>query len=143
MTQYDPKWTLKLWSLSKIGAKIIRPGCSIALQMVEVMAPRTLFQQILAAIAACDPKLIVAVGIARAARRQENHVQVSLESVRLSLRRRLPTGQTGGARDSGSFAVAIAGGSLIRLWLIGRITCPFRECRFRPCKHMITISRIA
>ena len=42
------------WSLTalrdrlvKIGAKIVRPGRSIAFQMAEVMVPRTLFRQIL------------------------------------------------------------------------------------------------
>jgi hypothetical protein len=49
----------KHWSLTtlrdrlvKIGAKIIRDGRSIAFQMAEVMAPRALFRQILAAIPA-------------------------------------------------------------------------------------------
>jgi hypothetical protein len=53
---------VKHWSLTtlrdrlvKIGAKIIRHGRSIAFQMAEVMVPRTLFGQILAAIAALRP----------------------------------------------------------------------------------------
>ena len=33
--------------LEKIGAKIVRPGRSIAVRMAEIMVPRTLFQQIL------------------------------------------------------------------------------------------------
>ena len=41
--------------LVKIGAKIIRHGRSIALQMAEVMVSRGLFQQILDAIAALRP----------------------------------------------------------------------------------------
>jgi hypothetical protein len=40
----------------KIGAKIVRPGRSIACKMAEVMAPRALFQQILDAIAALWPE---------------------------------------------------------------------------------------
>ena len=54
---------VKHWSLTtlrdrlvKIGAKIVRHGRSIALQMAEVMVPRTLFQQILDAIAAVRPE---------------------------------------------------------------------------------------
>jgi DDE family transposase len=50
------------WSMStlrerlvKIGAKIVRHGRSITFQMAEVMVPRTLFQQILDAIAALRP----------------------------------------------------------------------------------------
>ena len=50
------------WSLStlrdrlvKIGAKIVRHGRSITFQMADVMVPRTLFQKILAAIAALRP----------------------------------------------------------------------------------------
>jgi hypothetical protein len=41
--------------LVKIGAKIIRHGRSITFQMAEVVVPRALFQQILAAIAALRP----------------------------------------------------------------------------------------
>ena len=41
--------------LVKIGAKIIRHGRSITFQMAEVMVPRSLFQQMLAAIAALRP----------------------------------------------------------------------------------------
>jgi hypothetical protein len=41
--------------LVKIGAKIVRHGRSIAFQMAEVMVPRALFQEILAAIAALRP----------------------------------------------------------------------------------------
>jgi hypothetical protein len=41
--------------LVKIGAKIVRHGRSIAFQMPEVMVPRTLFRQILDAIAALRP----------------------------------------------------------------------------------------
>ena len=41
--------------LVKIGAKIVRHGRSITFQMAEVMVPRTLFQQILDAIAALRP----------------------------------------------------------------------------------------
>jgi hypothetical protein len=41
--------------LVKIGAKIVRHGRSITLQMAEVMVPRDLFQQILDAIAALRP----------------------------------------------------------------------------------------
>ncbi len=39
----------------KIGAKIVRHGRSIAFQMAEVMVPRALFHEILAAIAALRP----------------------------------------------------------------------------------------
>jgi hypothetical protein len=53
---------VKQWSLTtlrdrlvKIGAKIVRHGRSIAFQMAEVMVPRALFRQILAAIAALRP----------------------------------------------------------------------------------------
>jgi hypothetical protein len=53
---------VKHWSLTtlrdrlvKIGAKIVRHGRSIAFQMAEVMVPRALFRQILAAIAALRP----------------------------------------------------------------------------------------
>ena len=53
---------VKHWSLTtlrdrlvKIGAKIVRHGRSITFQMAEVMVPRALFQQILAAIAALRP----------------------------------------------------------------------------------------
>ena len=53
---------VKHWSLTtlrdrlvKIGAKIIRHGRSIAFQMAEVMVPRALFRQIVAAIAALRP----------------------------------------------------------------------------------------
>lgn len=42
--------TLRDW-LVKIGAKIVRHGRSITLQMAEVMVPRALFGQILDAIA--------------------------------------------------------------------------------------------
>ena len=38
--------------LVKIGAKIVRPGRSIAFQMAEIMVTRGLFQQILDVIAA-------------------------------------------------------------------------------------------
>ncbi len=55
---------VKHWSLTtlrdrlvKIGAKIIRHGRSITFQMAEVMVPRALFRQILAAIAALRPQL--------------------------------------------------------------------------------------
>jgi hypothetical protein len=41
--------------LVKIGAKIVRHGRSITFRMAEVMVPRTLFQQILDAIAALRP----------------------------------------------------------------------------------------
>jgi hypothetical protein len=41
--------------LVKIGAKIVRHGRSITFQMAEVMMPRALFQQVLAAIAALRP----------------------------------------------------------------------------------------
>ena len=41
--------------LVKIGARIVRHGRSITFQMAEVMIPRSLFQQILAAIAALPP----------------------------------------------------------------------------------------
>ena len=41
--------------LVKIGAKIVRHGRSITFQMAEVMVPRTLFQQILDAIAMLRP----------------------------------------------------------------------------------------
>ncbi len=40
----------------KIGAKIVKHGRSIALQMAEVMVPHALFRQILAAIAAPRPE---------------------------------------------------------------------------------------
>jgi DDE family transposase len=53
---------VKHWSLTtlrdrlvKIGARVIRHGRSIAFQMAEVMVPRTLFRQIVAAIAALRP----------------------------------------------------------------------------------------
>ena len=53
---------VKQWSmitlrqrLVKIGARIVRHGRSITVQMAEVMVPRSLFQQILAAIAALRP----------------------------------------------------------------------------------------
>jgi hypothetical protein len=41
--------------LVKIGAKIVRHGRSITFQLAEVMMPRALFQQVLAAIAALRP----------------------------------------------------------------------------------------
>ena len=41
--------------LVEIGAKIVRHGRSITFQMAEVMVPRTLFQEILGAIAALRP----------------------------------------------------------------------------------------
>jgi hypothetical protein len=41
--------------LVKIGARIVRHGRSITFQMAEVMVPRTLFQQVLDAIAALQP----------------------------------------------------------------------------------------
>ncbi len=54
--------TVSHWSMTtlrdrlvKIGAKIVRHGRSITLQMAEVMVPRDLFQQILDAIAALRP----------------------------------------------------------------------------------------
>lgn len=50
------------WSLTtlrdrlvKIGAKIVRHGRSVAVQLAEVMIPRGLFQRILDAIAALRP----------------------------------------------------------------------------------------
>ena len=53
---------VKQWSLTtlreklvKIGAKIVRHGRSVTFQMAEVMVPRELFQQILAAIATLRP----------------------------------------------------------------------------------------
>ncbi len=55
---------VKHWSLTtlrnrlvKIGAKIVRHGRSITFQMAEVMVPRALYRQILAAIAALRPPL--------------------------------------------------------------------------------------
>jgi len=42
--------------LIEIGAKIVRHGRSIAIQMAEVVVPRARFQQILAGIAALRPK---------------------------------------------------------------------------------------
>jgi hypothetical protein len=42
--------------LVKIGVRIVRHGRSIAFQMAEVMVPRTLFRQILTAIAALRPE---------------------------------------------------------------------------------------
>ena len=54
---------VKHWSLTtlrdrlvKIGAKIVRHGRSIAVQMAEVMVPRAVFQQILDAVAAVRPE---------------------------------------------------------------------------------------
>jgi hypothetical protein len=54
---------VKHWSLTtlrdrlvKIGAKIVRHGRLIAFQMAEVMVPRALFRQILAAITALRPE---------------------------------------------------------------------------------------
>jgi hypothetical protein len=51
--------TVKQWSVTtlrerlvKIGTKIVRHGRSISFQMAEVMVPRSLFQKILAALAA-------------------------------------------------------------------------------------------
>jgi hypothetical protein len=41
--------------LVKIGAKIVRHGCSITFQMAEVKVSRGLFQQILAAVADLRP----------------------------------------------------------------------------------------
>jgi hypothetical protein len=41
--------------LVEIGAKIVRHGRSITFQMVEVIVPRGLFQQIPGAIAALRP----------------------------------------------------------------------------------------
>ena len=41
--------------LVKIGARIVRNGRSITFQMAEVMVPRGMFQQILAAISALRP----------------------------------------------------------------------------------------
>ena len=53
---------VKHWSLTtlrdrlvKIGARIVRHGRSITFQLAEVMVPRALFPQILAAIAALRP----------------------------------------------------------------------------------------
>jgi hypothetical protein len=53
---------VKQWSMTtlrerlvKIGARIVHHGRSITFQMAEVMVPRSLFQQILAAIAALRP----------------------------------------------------------------------------------------
>ena len=53
---------VKQWSLTtlrerlvKIGAKIVRHGRSITFQMAEVMVHRSLFQEILSAIAALRP----------------------------------------------------------------------------------------
>ena len=53
---------VKHWSLTtlrdrlvKIGARIVRHGCAITFQMAEVMVPRGLFRQILAAITALRP----------------------------------------------------------------------------------------
>jgi len=53
---------VKQWSLTtlreklvKIGAKIVRHGRSVTFQMAEVMVPRELFQQILAAIGTLRP----------------------------------------------------------------------------------------
>ncbi len=53
---------VKHWSMTtlrdrlvKIGAKIIRHGRSITFQMAEVMVPGSLFEKILAAIAALRP----------------------------------------------------------------------------------------
>ena len=43
------------YRLVKIGAMIVRHGHPITIQMAEVMVPRALFQQILAAIAASRP----------------------------------------------------------------------------------------
>jgi hypothetical protein len=41
--------------LVKIGARIVRHGRSVIFQMAEVMVPRGLFAQILAAIATLRP----------------------------------------------------------------------------------------
>ncbi len=41
--------------LVKIGARIVRHGRSVIFQMAEVMVPRRLFREILAAIAALRP----------------------------------------------------------------------------------------
>ena len=53
---------VKQWSMTtlrerlvKIGARIVRHGRSVTFQMAEVMVSRSLFQQILAAIAALRP----------------------------------------------------------------------------------------
>jgi hypothetical protein len=53
---------VKHWSLTtlrdrlvKIGARIVRHGRAITFQMAEVMVPRALFRQILAAITALRP----------------------------------------------------------------------------------------
>ena len=53
---------VKQWSLTtlreklvKIGAKIVRHGRSVTFQMAEVMVPRELFQQVLAAIGTLRP----------------------------------------------------------------------------------------
>ncbi len=57
-----PPEAISHWSMTtlrdrlvKIGAKIVRHGRSIAFQMAEVLVPRTLFQQILDAVAALRP----------------------------------------------------------------------------------------
>ncbi len=41
--------------LVKIGARIVRHGRSVIFQMAEVMVPRGMFREILAAIAALRP----------------------------------------------------------------------------------------
>jgi hypothetical protein len=54
---------VKQWSLTtpqerlvELGAKVVRHGRSVTFQMAEVMVPRELFQQILAAIATLRPR---------------------------------------------------------------------------------------
>jgi hypothetical protein len=53
---------VKQWSLTtlrerlvKIGARIVRHGRSVVFQMAEVMVPRDMFHEILAAVAALRP----------------------------------------------------------------------------------------
>ncbi len=53
---------VKQWSMTtlrerlvKIGARIVRHGRSVIFQMAEVMVPRGLFREILAAVAALRP----------------------------------------------------------------------------------------
>jgi hypothetical protein len=57
-----PPEVVSHWSLAalrdrpvKIGAKIVRHGRSITFQVAEIMVPRTLFRQILDAVAALRP----------------------------------------------------------------------------------------
>ena len=53
---------VKQWSMTtlrerlvKIGARIVRHGRSVIFQMAEVMVPRGMFREILAAVAALRP----------------------------------------------------------------------------------------